>query len=53
MTENQFDTEFPKYENLSVKIFSDLCCSNCVCQNESAGIEITDNMGRKIFWEDN
>lgn len=41
-----------KYENLSVKIFSDLCCSNCTCQTESQPMPITDNMGREVFWED-
>lgn len=39
-------------ENLSVKIFSDLCCSNCSCQNESKPIAETDSMGREKFWED-
>ena len=39
-------------ENLSVKIFSDLCCSNCSCQNESKPIVETDAMGREKFWED-
>ena len=41
-----------KYENLSVKIFSDLCCSECLCETESKNIPITDNMGREVFWED-
>lgn len=41
-----------EYENLSVKIFSDLCCSECLCQNESKSIPVTDAMGREIFWED-
>lgn len=36
--------------NLSIKIFSDLCCSNCQC--ESAAIPVTDAMGREKFWED-
>ena len=52
MSESEFDKEFPKYENLSVKIFSDLCCSNCTCQTESQHMPITDNMGREVFWED-
>jgi len=38
--------------NLSVKIFSDLCCSECLCETESKNLPITDNMGREIFWED-
>lgn len=41
-----------KYENLSVKIFSDLCCSECLCETESKNIPVTDNIGREIFWED-
>lgn len=41
-----------KFENLSVKIFSDLCCSECKCEYESKPITPTDAMGREIFWED-
>lgn len=26
--------------------------SECACQNESAPMVVTDNMGREIFWED-
>lgn len=36
------------FENLSVKIFSDLVCKEC----ESKPMPVTDNMGREIFWED-
>ena len=36
------------FENLSVKIFSDLVCAEC----ESKPMPVTDNMGREIFWED-
>ena len=38
--------------NLSVKIFSDLVCNDCLSENESKPMPITDNMGREIFWED-
>ena len=38
------------YENLSVKIFSDLCCEDC--EFESKPISETDSMGREKFWED-
>lgn len=34
--------------NLSVKLFSDIVCSEC----ESKSMPVTDNMGREIFWED-
>lgn len=39
-----------EHENLSAKIFSDLCCSNC--EYESKSVPVTDAMGREIFWED-
>ena len=39
-----------EHENLSVKIFSDLCCKDC--EFESNTILETDAMGREKFWED-
>ncbi len=58
--EEAWDDEFnfdspiykPEMENLSVKIFSDSVCADCLCENESKPMPITDNMGREIFWED-
>jgi len=50
--ENAWDLDDPQYENLAVKIFSENCCSDCLCENESKPIVPTDNMGREIFWED-
>jgi len=47
MTENQFDKEFPKYENLATKIFSETVCLKC----ESKGMPNTDNLGRDKFYE--
>lgn len=47
MTKHDFDKEFPKYENLAVKIFSETVCKNC--QIESTPIPETDNMGRPII----
>ena len=41
-----------KFENLSVKIFSEMCCTECKCQTESTPIKETDSMGREKFWED-
>ncbi len=41
-----------QFENLSQKLFSDSVCSDCLCENESKPMPITDNMGREIFWED-
>jgi len=42
------DLDDPKYENLSVKLFSDSVCA----EYESKPMPITDSMGREIFWED-
>jgi hypothetical protein len=39
-------------ENLSTKIFSETVCENCSCKTESSPMQITDNMGREIFWDD-
>ena len=44
-----FDREYPQYENLSTKIFSETVCKDCQC--ESIPIQVTDNMGRPITWE--
>lgn len=44
-----FDREYPQYENLSKKIFSETVCKDCQC--ESTPIQITDNMGRQEFWK--
>jgi hypothetical protein len=51
--ENAWDI-YPEgqFENLSQKLFSDSVCSDCLCENESKPMPITDNMGREIFWED-
>ena len=46
------DLDDPKYANLAVKIFSDSVCADCLCENESKPMPITDNMGRENFWED-
>lgn len=48
MTEFTFDKEYPKYDNLSQKLFSDLVCAEC----ESKPIVETDAMGREMFWQD-
>lgn len=50
--EAYFDIEKPKSESLSAKIFSETVCDQCSCKTESSAIEITDNMGREVFWED-
>jgi hypothetical protein len=58
--EEAWDDEFnfdspiykPEMENLSVKIFSDLVCNDCLSENESKAMPITDNMGREMFWND-
>lgn len=39
-------------ENLYTKIFSETVCENCSCKTESSPMQITDNMGREIFWDD-
>jgi hypothetical protein len=44
-----FDIEYPKYENLTNKIFSETVCKDC--QHESSDIQITDNMGRPVSWD--
>lgn len=44
--ENSWDIE--ESPNLSVKLFSDIVCAEC----ESKSMQVTDNMGREIFWED-
>ncbi len=46
--ENAWDELDPKYENLAQKIFSETVCSEC----ESKPMQITDSMGREIFWGD-
>jgi hypothetical protein len=48
--ENWLETREP--ENLSVKIFSETVCSDCLCENESKPMVEKDNMGREKFWED-
>lgn len=51
--ESAWDEEFSwEPRNLSVKIFSDLVCNDCLIENESKPMPVTDNMGREIFWED-
>jgi hypothetical protein len=53
--ENAWDIDFqeePVDPNLSVKIFSETVCENCSCKTESTPMQITDNMGREIFWEE-
>jgi hypothetical protein len=51
--ENAWD-EIPegRFENLYQKLFSEKVCFDCLCENESKPMPITDNMGREIFWED-
>lgn len=44
--------EHEEKPNLAVKIFSDSVCADCLCENESKPMPVTDNMGREIFWED-
>ena len=44
-----FDLEYPQYENLATKIFSETVCKDCQC--ESTPIQITDNMGRAVSWD--
>lgn len=52
-TESAWDEEFSfEPQNLSVKLFSETCCTDCMCGQESKPMPITDNMGREIFWED-
>lgn len=52
-TETTYDQEFGvNPQNLSVKLFSEMCCTDCSCQYESTPMPVTDNMGREIFWED-
>jgi hypothetical protein len=52
-TESAWDEEFSwKPNNLSQKIFLEQACSDCLYENESKPMSITDNMGREIFWED-
>jgi hypothetical protein len=50
--ENWLEVSDRQHENLSVKIFSETCCSDCLCENESKSMVETDNMGREKFWED-
>lgn len=53
--ENAWDEEFSfDQRNLSAKIFSETCCTNCSCKSEteSTPMQVTDNMGREVFWED-
>jgi hypothetical protein len=38
--------------NLATKVFSETVCENCSCKTESTPMQITDNMGREIFWEE-
>ena len=33
--ENQFDKEFPQYDNWAMKIFSDFCCNSCSCKSDN------------------
>ena len=40
------------FDNLSQKLFSEEVCSDCLYENESKPMPITDNMGREKFWED-
>jgi hypothetical protein len=53
--ENAWDIDFQdepvEPENLSKKIFSETVCKDCSCETESTPIVPTDNMGRKILWE--
>ncbi len=49
MIESEFDKEFPKYENLAIKIFSENVCGNC--QRESMPMIPIDNMGRPIIYD--
>ena len=32
--EDQFDKEFPQYDNWAMKIFSEFCCESCMCKSE-------------------
>jgi hypothetical protein len=45
--ENWFEIEEPA--NLATKIFSETVCKDCQC--ESNTIQITDNMGRPVSWD--
>jgi len=47
-------TNQEKNDGLALKIFSEICCSNCSCksENESQKISEIDNAGREKFWED-
>ena len=49
--ENAWD-DIPEgqFENLSQKLFSETCCSDCSCKTNSTHIQ--DDMGREVFWED-
>lgn len=49
MSELDFDKEFPKYENLAIKIFSETVCQEC--QRESNPMPETDNMGRPMTYK--
>jgi hypothetical protein len=51
---NGFMTNQEKNDGLALKIFSEMCCSNCSCksENESQKISEIDNAGREKFWED-
>lgn len=33
--EDQFDKEYPQYENWAIKIFSEMCCNGCSCKSEN------------------
>ena len=41
-------------DGLALKIFSEICCSNCSCKSETESKKISeiDNAGREKFWED-
>lgn len=45
---------FEQKPNLAAEIFEQEVCQNCSCKSEteSTPMQITDNMGREIFWED-
>jgi hypothetical protein len=32
---NNFDKEYPQYDNWPMKIFSDFCCESCSCKSEN------------------
>ena len=41
--------ELDKPANLATKIFSETVCKDCQC--ESTPIQVTDNMGRAVSWD--